>query len=170
LAQSVSAAGLLLFAYYQAPLDRPLDAATAWLFLLSLALFGLVLAIGLRGILRSDRPRLRAIRLLSLALPLLLVVFAAAYCTIAGQQAGAFSQPLDRTDGIYFTVTVFSTVGFGDITPVTELARVLVTVQMLVGLVAVGLTAKLLLGAVQVAEARRAEQPDQTREDRVHLS
>jgi voltage-gated potassium channel len=170
LVQSLAASGLLLLSYYRAPLDRPLDRATAWLFFLGLLLFAGVLAVGLRGIIRSDQPRLRAIRLLSLALPLLLVVFASTYCTIAGQQSGAFSEPLDRTDGIYFTVTVFATVGFGDITPVSELARVLVTIQMLVGLVAVGLIAKLLLGAVQVAVARRAELPDRAAEDRVGLS
>jgi hypothetical protein len=169
LLQSVAAAGLLLLAYYRAPLDRPLTAATGWLFVLSLGLFAVVLVVGLRGILRSDHPRLRAIGLLSLALPLLLVVFAATYCTIAGQQPDAFTEQLDRTDGIYFTVTVFATVGFGDITPVSELARVLVTVQMLVGLVAVGLIAKLLFGAVQVAVARRAGTPDRAADDRVHL-
>ena len=96
------------------------------------------------------------------------VVFASTYCTIAAQQPNAFSEPLDRTDGIYFTVTVFATVGFGDITPVSQLARVLVTVQMLVGLVAVGLIAKLLFGAVQVAVARRAGTPDRAADDRVH--
>jgi voltage-gated potassium channel len=169
LVHAVAASGLLLLAYYLAPLDRPLDRATGWLFVLGLLGFGGVMAVGVRGILRSDRPRLRAIRLLSLGLPLLLVVFASTYCTIAGQQADAFSEPLDRTDGIYFTVTVFATVGFGDITPVSELARVLVTIQMLVGLVAVGLIAKLLFGAVRVAVARRAEIPDRAAEDRVHL-
>ena len=169
LVHSVAAASLLLLAYYRAPLDRPLDRATGWLFVLALLLFAVVLALGLRGILRSDQPRLRAIRLLSLALPLLLVVFASTYVTIAGQQTGAFSEALDRTDGIYFTVTVFTTVGFGDITAVSELARVLVTIQMLVGLVAVGLIAKLLFGAVQVAVARRTEAPDRVADDRVHL-
>jgi hypothetical protein len=166
---SAAASGLLLLAYYRAPLDRPLNWATGWLFLLALLLFAGLMAVELRGILRSDQPRLRAIRALGLALPLLLVVFASTYCTIAGQQSEAFSEPLSRTDGIYFTVTVFATVGFGDITPVSELARVLVTIQMLVGLVAVGLIAKLVLGAVQVAVARRAEMPDRAEEDRVRL-
>jgi voltage-gated potassium channel len=160
LLHSAAASVLLLLAYYRAPLDRPLDRATGWLFLLALLLFGAVMAAGVRDVLRSDQPRLQAIRVLGLGLPLLLTVFAATYCTIAGQQPGAFSEPLSRTDGIYFTVTVFATVGFGDITPVSELARVLVTVQMLVGLIAVGLIAKSLLGAVQVAVARRAGVPD----------
>ena len=169
LVHSATASGLLLLAYYRAPLDRPLTWATGWLFLLALLAFVGLMALELRGISRSDQPRLRAVRALGLALPLLLVVFASTYVTIAGQQSAAFSEPLTRTDGIYFTVTVFATVGFGDITPVSELARVLVTVQMLVGLVAVGLIAKLVLGAVQVAVARRAGTPDRAEEDRVRL-
>jgi voltage-gated potassium channel len=169
LVHAVAASGLLLLAYYRAPLDRPLDLGTGWLFLLALLLFAGVMAWELRGILRSDEPRLRAIRAMGLGLPLLLIIFASTYCTIAGQQPDAFSEPLSRTDGIYFTVTVFATVGFGDIAPVSELARVLVTIQMIVGLIAVGLIAKLVLGAVQVAVARRAATPDPAEEDRVGL-
>ena len=89
-----------------------------------------------------------------------MVVFASTYWIVAAQHPDAFTEPLNRTDGLYFTVTVFSTVGFGDIAPVTQLARILVTVQILVGLVIVGLIAKLVVGAVQVAVARRAPVPD----------
>jgi len=38
-----------------------------------------------------------------------------------------FGGHLSHTDGLYFTVTVFSTVGFGDITAKTETARLVVT-------------------------------------------
>ena len=93
---------------------------------------------------------------------MLLVVFASTYWIVAAQQAGAFTEPLNRTDGLYFTVTVFSTVGFGDIAPVSQLARILVTVQMIVGLITVGLIAKLVVGAVQVAVARRRAEPGTT--------
>jgi hypothetical protein len=148
---------LLLVAYYQAPLDRPLTFWSAVLFIGALMLGALVLAIEVRGILASPIPVVKAVRVLALGLPLLLVLFAATYITIDGQQAGAFSEPLNRTDGLYFTVTTFATVGYGDITPRTELARVVVTVQMLVGLVAVGVIAKLVLGAVRVAQQRNTE-------------
>ncbi len=43
------------------------------------------------------------------------------------------------------TVTVFSTVGFGDITPKTEVAQLVTTVQMLVDLVVVGVVVRLIL-------------------------
>jgi hypothetical protein len=149
----------LVVVYYRAPLDRPLDARAGVLFASALLLLGVLLVLQVRAIVDSQRPRLRAIRTLTLGLPLLLVIFAATYCTVEGQQPDAFTEPLNRTDGLYFTMTVFATVGFGDIAPQTQLARVLVTVQMILGLLAVGLIAKVVLGAVRVAEERRAQVP-----------
>jgi voltage-gated potassium channel len=153
--RSATAVVVLLVAYYLAPLDRQLDAASVLLFGAALLVFAGLVALEVRGILSSERPRLRAIRSLTVALPLLLIVFAATYVTVAEQQPGAFTEPLSRTDGLYFTMTVFATVGFGDIAPATELARVLVTVQMAVNLIVVGVVAKVVLGAVRVAEDRR---------------
>jgi voltage-gated potassium channel len=150
---------LMVTAYYAAPLDRPLDRSTGLLFGGALLLFAVLVAHQVRGILRSRRPRLRAIQALIVGVPMLIVVFAATYCTVDAQQPGAFSEPLSRTDGLYFTVTVFATVGFGDISAVTQLARALVTIQMLVGLLTVGVIAKVVFGAVQVAETRRAQRP-----------
>ncbi|HZB22042.1 MAG TPA: potassium channel family protein [Blastococcus sp.] len=145
---------LLLVAYYQAPLDRSLTAMTGLLFATALVLLALALVVQVRGILVSPTPLLRAIRTLLIGMPTLLVVFAAAYVTIDGKQSGAFSEPLNRTDGLYFTVTTFATVGYGDITPVTQLARIAVTAQMVIGLIAVGLIAKVVLGAVDLARER----------------
>jgi voltage-gated potassium channel len=148
------AIALLVVAYYQAPLDRALTFASGVVFVSALLLAALAVVVEVRGILASTRPLLRAIRVIAVGLPLLLVLFAATYITVDGQQANAFTEPLSRTDGLYFTVTTFATVGYGDISPQTELARVLVTVQMLVGLVAVGVIAKVVLGAVRVAQER----------------
>ncbi len=44
---------------------------------------------------------------------------------------------------------MFSTVGFGDITPETDLARILVSVQMLLDLVVIGAVVRLLLNAAK---------------------
>jgi voltage-gated potassium channel len=148
---------LIVAAYYAAPLDRPLDRRTGLLLGSALLLFGVLVAVQVRGILRSQRPRLRAIQALIVGVPMLIVVFAATYCTVDAQQPGAFSEALSRTDGLYFTVTVFATVGFGDITPVTQLARVLVTIQMIVGLLTVGVIAKVVFGAVQLAQSRQSQ-------------
>ena len=61
--------------------------------------------------------------------------------------AASFTQPLTRTDALYFAVTVFSRVGFGDITPKSEAARVVLIVQMLGDLALLGAGARVLLGA-----------------------
>jgi voltage-gated potassium channel Kch len=145
---------LLVVAYYQAPLDEALTPTTAVLFIGALAAGALAVVVEVRGILTSPTPMVKAVRVIALGLPLLLVLFAATYVTVAGQQADAFSEPLSRTDGLYFTVTTFATVGYGDIVPVTELTRALVTIQMLTGLVAVGVIAKVVLGAARVAKER----------------
>jgi hypothetical protein len=61
---------------------------------------------------------------------------------------------LTRTDALYFTVTVFSTVGFGDIAPKSEVARVVLIVQMLGDLAVLGAGIRILLGAVQRGRQR----------------
>jgi voltage-gated potassium channel len=68
---------------------------------------------------------------------------------MAAISASNFSEPLTRTDALYFTVTVFSTVGFGDITAKTEAARLVVTGQMIADLVVIGLAVKVIVGAVK---------------------
>ncbi len=68
----------------------------------------------------------------------------------------AFSESLTRTDALYFTITVFSTVGFGDITPLTQYARTMTMAQMIGDLIVVGLVAQVLLNAVRRGLERRA--------------
>ena len=130
--RSAAAVLLLVVAYYQAPLDRPVDVGAGIVFLGGPGALRRPRRRRGCAIIRSPHPRLRAIRTLALGLPLLLVTSAASYCVVDTQQLDAFTEPLSRTDGLCFTMAVFATVGFGDISPATELARVRVTVQMVV--------------------------------------
>jgi len=66
------------------------------------------------------------------------------------------AHPLTRTDTLYFTVTIFSTVGFGDITAASQSARLVVTAQMLLDVLALGLIVRAFVGAVQDARQRAA--------------
>jgi voltage-gated potassium channel len=148
-------AAVLVVVYYLIPLDRPLDAGTWIEFTLGLVIFAVILGLHTRAIIASDVPRLRAIETVATGLPTLLLLFAAAYFLIARNDPSSFSEMLNRTDALYFTVTVLSTVGFGDIAPHSDVARILAMVQMLMDLVAFGLIAKILVEAVQVAQKRR---------------
>jgi hypothetical protein len=147
---------VLVVLYYKLPLTGALEASTVALLLAGLVLFAGIIAWQVRAILRSDYPGLRAIEALAAAIPLFLLVFAGAYVKLADAQPSAFSEPVSRTDALYFTITVFSTVGFGDITPVTTSARVIAMVQMLGDLVVVGLVLQVMLGAVKEGRQRRA--------------
>src|SRR4029453_9936498 len=86
---------------------------------------------------------------------LVFLFLARVYVKNEKNQPNSFSETLSRTDALYFTVTVFSTVGFGDIVPKSELARIVTMSQMLTGLIVLGLGAKVVFGAVQTAVARR---------------
>jgi voltage-gated potassium channel len=149
---SAAAVALLLVVYYAAPLDRPLDLWTGIMFASGLAVYGWLVVSQVRAVVRSDFPRVRAARAVATGFPLFLVLYAAAYSIVAHEFPGSFTEALNRTDALYFTVTVFATVGFGDIAPTTDLTRILVTTQMVLGLVVVGLVARILLGAVERAE------------------
>ena len=106
---------------------------------------GLV-AFQVRTIAQSPFPGLRAIEALATSVPLFLLLFAAIYTVMATMSASNFSQPLTRTDAVYFTVTVFATVGFGDITAKTEAARLVVTGQMIADLIIIGLGVRVIAG------------------------
>jgi hypothetical protein len=147
---------VLVVLYYRLPLTGTVKASTVALLLAGLVLFAGVITWQVRAILRSQYPGLRALEALAAAIPLFLLVFAATYVTLADAQPSAFNEPLSRTDALYFTITVFSTVGFGDITPVTTPARVVAMVQMLGDLVVVGLVLRVMLDAVKEGRQRRA--------------
>jgi voltage-gated potassium channel len=79
---------------------------------------------------------------------------------MAAADAGNFNaETLTRTDSLYFTVTVFATVGFGDITATSETARVLVTVQMILDLIVLGLGVRAFVGAVEVGRQQTNDGP-----------
>jgi hypothetical protein len=122
---------------------------------LGLLLVAAVVVWELVAVTRSSRPRLRALGALVVTLPLVLVIFASSYLVMSATRPSSFSEPLSRVGALYFAMTVFSTVGFGDIVARSEPARVLVMVQMLVNLGYAGLFVRAVLEAVHIGERRQ---------------
>jgi hypothetical protein len=139
------------------PLDEPFGADTAVRVLISLAVFSAITVWQVRAIAGSPYPGLKAFETLGLIVPLYLLLFASTYFVMERMSAASFTEPLTRTDALYFSVTVFSTVGFGDITAKSEAARTVLTIQMLGDLAFLGAGARLLLGAVQRGQQRRSD-------------
>jgi hypothetical protein len=146
----------LVALYYVLPLDHASTAVAVTILVVGLVALIAVVALQVRWILRSPFPGLTAVEALATSVPFFLLLFASSYVVMASMSASSFSEPLTRSDTLYFTVTVFSTVGFGDITAKTETARLVVTGQMIADLVIVGLAVKVIVGAVR---QRRSRQP-----------
>ena len=155
-ARALLTSAALVVLYYRLPLTGALDASAVAVLAAGLLVFAVITAWQVRAILRSPYPALRAVQALAAAIPLFLVLFASAYLRIAAAQAEAFSEPLSKTSALYFTITVFSTVGFGDITPRSEAARIATMVQMAADLVVVGLVVRVMLGAVKASRQQRS--------------
>ena len=113
-----------------------------------------------RAVLVSPQPAIRAIEGVAATAPLFLLLFAATYYVMAQTHPGHFSvQNLTRTDTLYFAVTVFSTVGFGDITATSQTSRVVVTLQMVLNLIVLGLGVRVFVGAARLGRQRRDGAP-----------
>ena len=153
---------VLVVLYYLLPLNQPWDAASAARLLVGLAVFAGVMVWQIRTITGSRYPGLRAAEALGLIIPFYLVLFASTYFLMERASAVSFTQPLTRTDALYFSVTVFSTVGFGDITAKSETARVVLIVQMLADLAVLGAGIRVLLGAVQRGREQSSDTGDDT--------
>lgn len=139
----LACAGMVLF-YYLVPvgyLPRGMDLVGVALGMLA-GLAGLVYvsARQLRVLLRTE-PGAPGVRLDVLALAVVIVVplFALGYYAISLIDPTQFTDLRTRTDALYFAVTTLATVGFGDVHASGQLARVLVTLQMLFDLVFVAL-------------------------------
>ncbi len=153
--RAVGSTAALVAIYYLLPLDRSSTWAAVTMLVTGLVLLIALVIFQVRWILRSRFPGLRGVEALATSIPLFLLLFASTYVVLATISAGNFSEPLTRTDALYFTVTVFSTVGFGDITAKTEAARLVVTGQMIADLVTVGLAVKVIVGAVKQGRQRQ---------------
>jgi voltage-gated potassium channel len=151
----------VLVLYFVLPLDREFTGRTLLTMVAGIVGIGLLVGWQVRAILRSRHPALQALEAIALSLPLFLLLFAGTYTVLSASDPGAFTEELSRTDSLYFVITVFSTVGFGDISAVTDVARVLVSGQIVGDLILIGLVLRLFVAAVDRGRRSREPQPDQ---------
>jgi len=151
---------VLFAAYFLIPGRGSVEAmGLPWL-VVQLSVFGAVVGVQVPAITRARYPILRAVESLALLIALYLLIFARIYLSNSIHDPSGFSRPLDHVTALYFTVTVFATVGFGDIIAQSNSMRLLVTLQMLLNLVVLGLVIRLLTSAARRGVARRGAQTD----------
>ncbi len=126
---------------------------------LALVVFGVIVGLQVPAIVRAKYPIMRAVESLTIIIALYLLIFSRIYLSNSLTDPAVFSHPLNHTTALYFTVTVFATVGFGDFVAVTDGMRGLVTVQMLLNLVVLGVIIRLLSSAATRGVARKHQAP-----------
>lgn len=93
-------------------------------------------------------PRLRGLHLI-LALEFVLVAFALLYYTLTVNGIDHFAGMSTRIDALYFATVTTTTVGFGDIVPLSQVARGLVTLQLVFNVIFVAMVANLVKQGLQ---------------------
>lgn len=144
-----------LYAVVPAPTadDSPLMIVT------SMVLIGTVyLASGIWALFRingSERPLRTGVIALSVMVTAMVVTFALAYLSLSANNPDSFTVQLDKVSSLYFTMTILSTTGFGDITATTHAAMIAVMIQMVVGLTLLTTLARVLVAVTRSAGKRR---------------
>jgi hypothetical protein len=148
---------ILLVVYYTLPLGRPV-LSTLVAPVIGLVALSALIAWQVLTVTKASTPWLRAIEALSTTTSLFVIVFATFYAALSSREPDAFTEPLDRTDALYFTVSTLATVGYGDIAAVSPTARIGATAQMVAGLLLLGLVVQLFLRAVNAASGRNGSE------------
>ena len=139
-------------AYFSLPLEHLATFPFAAIIVGGVVILAAVTFHQVRSISRSAHPAAKAIEALTLTVPLFLLLFASTYYLMSQADSGSFNlSGLTRSDTLYFTVTVFATVGFGDIVATSHTARSLVTVQMVLDLILLGAVIRAFVEAVRMA-------------------
>jgi voltage-gated potassium channel len=136
-------------AYFALPIGRESGLRAFVRLGTDIALVGAVMFWQLRRISQALLPELRSIEGLGVIIAVFLVAFSSTYLAMSHEAATTFTMRLDHIRALYFTISIFSTVGFGDITPRTDVARLVVSAQMLLDLVLIGAVVRIIFSAAR---------------------
>jgi hypothetical protein len=136
--------------YFVLPLDDELGRVLALVLVVLAAASLIPLSIRQAGlVLRSPDPLFDAVRCIVSAVVFLIVAFSAAYYVLGTGYDGEIEGIETKLDAVYFTVTILATVGFGDITANGQVARGLVTAQMVVNLAVLAVALRVVSWALK---------------------
>ncbi len=159
----VGVGALAIVAYFVMPLDGEFAEVLAVLLVIGAAVLLVPLAVRRASyILVAEQPLLVAAQSLFTILTLLVVSFSTVYYVLATQVDDQVNGIETKLDAVYYTLTILSTVGFGDITATGQWARGTVTINMIVNLVLVAVALRLLSWALRQREVPAARRLPRT--------
>lgn len=150
----------LLAVYYFMPVTTG-ERSFAIRFVGSATLMALVLVWQVKRVIAAESRLFRSLTSLGFAIPLLVVLYSGLYLTLSIDDPAAFSEVLAKTDALYFTVTTLATVGYGDISPSSDLARIVAMTQMVANVTLIGFSVRIVSSmASKLVQDRRSRRPD----------
>ena len=139
-----------LAAYFVVPLDHRLGKVLAVVLVVAAAACLLPLSIHqARLVLRSEQPLFDATRCIVSGLVFLVTAFSVAYYVLGTAYEQQINGIETKIDALYFTVTIVATVGFGDVTATGQVARAVVTGQMVVNLAVLAVALRVVSWALK---------------------
>ena len=152
----------VLFAlYFLLPFDKNSPVSTGLALFVGLVAIACLVVWQTHAIAQAPYPLARALEALVTSFQLAVLLFSTTYFLMDQYADGTnFSEPLTRLDALYFTGSTFATVGFGDITADSQVARAIVLLQLLVDVILIGLVIRVFGGSVQTGLARRDAQAE----------
>ncbi|HXW88206.1 MAG TPA: potassium channel family protein [Streptosporangiaceae bacterium] len=155
LAGAVSLAVLATAVYFAVPVPgRMREVSWELLFSSGMLVLALLIVLAIRRLLRAGE----GARIRVLALLLVLTVLFFSWCEDAlAALPGQFAGLTTKIDGLYFNISTLSTVGFGDVHAIGQLARAAVTVQIVFNLVFIGAAVGIVSGALRSRATRRLQ-------------
>ena len=150
---------VLLTVYFLAPLDGIGDLGAVFLLVVGVLAVGTVAVWQVKKVLASHYPAVQAVEAAAATVALYLVGYSTLYYVISGTDELGFSEVLSRVDALYFSLTVFATVGFGDIVATTDATRAVVSVQIVGNLILLAVGIRVLTGVVQWRRKQRENPP-----------
>jgi uncharacterized transporter YbjL len=143
----------LVAAYFLVPLEGSL-AFRMVCYVLGLGLVVIVVGRQMRRHLASRDDDIR-VDTLALAIVMAVLLFALAYFALSTAQSGEFSGLTTRVDALYYSLTVATTTGFGDVSAQSQLARVVVSAQLVFNMLIIATAVPLLTRTVKARRAAR---------------
>lgn len=136
-----------------------------WLVFISIVIVALVYCVaGVWALFRihgSKHPARTGITLLAVMVTAIVAIFSLAYLSLSVSDPANFNVPLDKVSALYFTMTILTTVGFGDIHAQSHSAMIAVMVQMVLSITLITTLAKVLMETSRRVTRARLEAMNQ---------
>lgn len=148
--ESLLPAAAILILYFVLPLRGQGAVAVSIIFAVVAVLFSFPLAFrAAKRVMESHQPIVHGGQAVLMILTSVVVAFSGLYYVLGTHYENQMMGVETRLDALYFTLTLTTTVGFGDVHPVGQAARGVATWNMVCNIAIIAIAVRLVMSAIQ---------------------